>query len=211
MDAVQSSRWDDTFVSTVLGIVHGGEWSGILAANPYHRFAQRSVTAGATGLFAYTDLDSGTGDSAQTHHRILAITDGNGRVYRETSFREVPLATSSQSGQSIDGLWYDAGTNVQVLPPSGIALTVTINHTPPIISALSADSVTPEFPAGHEDILWLEAAAYLLSKGGAENEAAQTMRAMAEVSRQNMYSDLARRAAGPVHLMFQDRAADWGG
>lgn len=211
MDATNSQRWSDAFVRTALGGVGSSEWQGILAANPYYRFAQRSVSAGSTGLFPYTDLNSGSGDSAQTWNRILAITDGNSIVYRQTDFMASPLATSSNYQSPSASLWYDAGTNVQVLPAAAASLVVSINHTPPRIDQLSADNVTVDFPDGHESILWLEAGAYLLSKGGAENDAAQTLRAMAEQERQDMYAALARRSARPTFLGYGDTSGDWAG
>lgn len=211
MDATNSQRWSDAFVRTALGGVGSSEWHGILNANPYYRFAQRSVTTNSSGQFAYAALNSGSGDSAQNWNRILAVTDGN-VVYRQTAFMAVPLATSSNYQTTSDYLWYDAGENVQALPvTSGLALTVAVNYTPPRIDELSADSITVDFPSGHESILWLEAGAYLLSKGGAENDAAQTLRAMAEQERQDMYSSIARRAARPNFLGYPDTASDWGG
>lgn len=210
MDATSSARWQDPYITTVLGLVSGREWSAILATNPYYRFAQRAVTTDSNGQFAYTALNSGSADSAQTWYRILAITDGNSIVYRQTSFQAVPLATSSNSSSPYERLWYDAGTNAQVLPVSpGLALTVAVNYTPPRVDQLSADAVTVDFPDGHESILWLEAAAFLLSKGGMENDAAQTMRAMAELERQNLYGDMNRRAATPMQLGYPDLASEW--
>lgn len=210
MDAASSSRWTDAFITTVLGIVSDGEWSGILGANPYYKFAQRSVTTSSAGLFAYTSLNSGSGDTAQTWGRILVITNGS-VIYSQTDFAAVPLGTSSTYVNPSRLLWYDAGDNVQILPASSVALTVAVNYTPPRIDQLSADTVTIDFPDGHESILWLEAAAMLLSKGGAENDAAQTMRAMAEQARQQMYSDIGRRSIRPQYLAFPDSAGDWGG
>ena len=86
-----------------------------------------------------------------------------------------------------------------------------VNWIPTRVDSLSADGVNIDFPDGSEVILWLEAAAMLLSKGGAENDAAQTMRAMADEQRQSLYSDIARRAARPLSLEFNDSAMEWGG
>lgn len=212
MDATNSQRWTDATVRTTLGIVSAREWSSLLGANPTYRFAQRSVTTDANGQFAYTSLNSGSGDSAQNWYRILAITDGNFFVYRQTTFMEVPLASNSNYQTTYNKLWYNAGTNVQILPVTpSLVLTVTVNYTPPRIDELSGDSVVVDFPSGHESILWLEAAAFLLSKGGAENDAAQTMRAMADQERQQMYADIGRQAARPLFLGFNDTASEWGG
>jgi hypothetical protein len=211
MDAVSSTRWSDAFITTVLGIVSGREWSGLLSANPYYRFAQRSVTASSTGTVLYTALSSGVGDSAQNWSRILSITDGQ-YLYRQTSFMADPLATTDQPAATIQApQWYDAGQSFQILPVGATALTVSVNWTPPRVDQLSADSVTIDFPDGSETILWLEAASYLLSKGGAENEAAQTMRAMADQERQQLYSNIARRGAQPITMAYNDRASEWGG
>lgn len=212
MDAVLSQRWSDAFIRTTLGIVSAREWSGILGANPYYRFGQITVTLDANTQFAWTALDTGTGDSTQTHYRVLAITDGE-VVYRQTRFMDVPLATTTNYNTPYQRLWYDAGDNVQILPTGGVGSTliVTVNWTPPRVDQLSADSVTIDFPDGHEVILWLEAAAMLLSKGGAENAAAQTMRAMADQERQQLYSDIGRRSATPNYMQFPDRVGDWGG
>lgn len=213
MDAVNSSRWTDSFISTTLGIVSQREWAGILNTNPYYRFAQRSVTASATGLVAYTALNSGTGDTAQTVRKILAVTDGNQIVYQWREFRDIPLATVSSTATAVtsDHYCYDAGTSFQVVPVEAAALVVSVNHTPPRVDSLSADSVTIDFPDGSEVILWLEAAAMLLSKGAAENDAAQTMRAMADQERQNLYAQIARRTTKPFSLGFSDAAASWAG
>ena len=210
MDATGSSRWSDTQIKTVLGIVHYREWEQILAANPTYRFAQRSVTSSTAGLFAYTDLNSGSGNSAQTLHKIIAITDGQS-IYQQTRFQDAPLATSTNFASTSAKLWYDAGTNVQILPVGAVALTVSVNYTPCRVDNLNADSDSIDFPDGSEVILYLEAAAILLSKGGMETEAAQTMRAMAQQERESMYSRIARRSTMPLHLGFNDSASEWGG
>ena len=212
MDANNSSRWTTPIVQTMLGIAHAREWSGILSANPYYRFASCAVTTDANGQVAYTALNSGSGDTAQTWSRILAITDGQ-IVYKQTAFLQVPLGTTTnQAYQQYDRQWYDAGSNIQILPVgSGVALTVTVNWTPPRVENLSADTVTVDFPDGYEVILALEAAALLLSKGAMENEAAQTMRAMAAAQREQLFSDIGRRSASPIFMRFPDSASNWAG
>lgn len=211
MDAANSSRWTDAFITTVLGIVQSREYSGILGANPYYRFATRSVSTDSDGLIPYTDLNGSSGDTAETLYRILAIADGF-TVYRQTEFRSVPLATQTNYDSPYQRLWYDAGANIQILPvSSNLALTITVNYTPPRPDQLSASSVTVDFPDGHEVILWLEAAAMLLEKGGAESEAADRMRTMANLERQQMYQDITRRAARPTYFGYPDLAAEWGG
>lgn len=210
MDANNSARWTPAVIVTALGTVSAREWSGILQANPYYRFAQRAVTTDANGQFLYTALNSGSADTAQNWSRILSITDGN-NVYRQTDFMRVPVATATnQLGQQYELQWYDAGLNVQALPvSSGLSLIVSVNWMPPRADQLSADTVTVDFPDGSESVLYLEAAAFLLSKGAMENNAAQTLRAMADQERQNMYSNISRRSARPIVLGYNDSAADW--
>lgn len=210
MDATGSARWGDPIVRTVLGIITDVEWGGILAANPFYRFASRSVTCATDGTFPYTALNSGSADATQTYYRILSVNDGS-VLYRQTSFMQMPMATSSNYASPYDKYWYDAGSNVQTLPVAANVLTVAVNWMPPRVDSLSGDGVNIDFPDGAEVILWLEAAAMLLSKGGAENDAAQTMRAMADEQRQSLYSDIARRAARPLSLGFNDGASEWAG
>jgi hypothetical protein len=211
MDAASSARWTDAWITTTLGLVGMREWSGILGANPYYRFQQVSTTASAAGLVAYTALSTGSADTKKNFNRILGITDGN-VMYQQTAFMNDPLATANVPAMlAIAPQWYDAGDSLQILPVAATTLTITVNWTPTRIDSLSADSVTIDFPEGSEVILWLEAAAMLLSKGAAENAAAQTMRAMADQERQNMYSNIARRSAHPLSLGFNDRASEWMG
>ena len=212
MDATNSPRWTDATIQTALGIASNREWSGILQANPYYRFSTLTVTTLAAGTLAYTSLSSGTGDSKQNWYRILAITDGSLIVYQQRTFLDNPLAASANSAFTIyDRFWYDAGSNLQIIPVAATTLTVTVNWTPPRVDQLSGVGVTIDFPDGAEVILELEAAALLLSKGAAENEAAQTMRAMADQERLNLYSDITRRSARALHMGFSDRASSWGG
>jgi hypothetical protein len=209
-DGAGSARWSDTWIKTVLGIVHYREWEQILAANPTYRFAQRSVTSSAAGVFAYTDLNSGSGNTLQTVNKILSITDGQA-IYHQTEFKDAPLATSVNYAATQAKAWYDAGTNVQILPVGAVALTVSVNYTPCRVDNLALDADSIDFPDGSEVILYLEAAAFILSKGGMENDTAQMLRAMAQEERQSMYNRIARRAARPQFLGFPDSASDWGG
>lgn len=209
-DATGSPRWSDTEVRTALGIAGLEAWSAILGANPYYKFAQRSVTANALGQFTWASLSSGSGDTAQNLYRLLAMTDGSGVVYRQSAFMDTPLGTATNAVPN-QYLWYDAGDNVQILPVAPTALTVSVNYTPPSIDSLSADTVAVDFPVGHEAVVFLNAAAFLLDKGGAESDAAGALRASAFLRLQMLLQDLSRRAAQPMMLSFPDRASDWGG
>lgn len=211
MDATGSARWTDAFITTVLGIVGMREWAGILNANPYYRFASRAVTTDANGQFLYTALNSGSADTAQNWFKVLVLTDGN-VVYRQVNFADNPLATTSNYASTSYRQWYEAGLNVQVLPvTSGLALTAWVNYTPTRIDSLTGGSVVIDFPEGNESILWLETAAELLNKGGAETDDASTMHSSAALQRQTMYAEIARRSTRMQFLGFNDSARDWAG
>lgn len=211
LDAANSSRWSDAWIKTVLGIVHFREWKGILGANPYYRFAQRSVTTDSSGQFLYTGLNSGSGNTAQTWNRILSITDGQ-NIYNQTAFRDAPLATTTNYASTYVRSWFDAGLSVQVLPvQSGLALTVSVNYTPTRIDNLALDADSIDFPDGSEVILYLEAAAILFTKGNMESDAAQTMKALADVERTALYDQIARRSIQSQHMGMPDSASEWGG
>lgn len=210
MDAVDSDRWSDSLITTVLGRVFDKEWSNILNAAPYYTFAQRSVTQDANGQFTLASLDSGSGDSAQVLYRILNVSDGNSN-YSETRYQDVPLATTANYYPMFGYAYYVAGSFVQCLPiGSGVAMTVGVNYKPTNLADLSADSVTVTFPANAELLLAYQAAAELLNKGGAESQAAQTLIRMADSERMTLLDDLRRRTINPTRLAYPDVRGDWG-
>lgn len=212
IDGVNSDRWDDTEITAVLDLIHDSEWSHILQVAPYHRIGERSVTTDSSGRFDLADLDSGTGDSEERFYRIVTLRDANGNVWSETSARNVPVA--SASGRALHGdrfQFYLYGEEIQVLPvANGTALTVVVNHKPPIISDLSADSIEVEFPAGNIAIVAWQAGAHLLLKGGQEPEAAGALLSMAASERERMLADLARRTMNPRFIEPADDAWEWG-
>lgn len=209
-DATNATRWSDDEVRTALGLAHTREWKRLLNANRYLRFAQRSATQDTGGQFTLASLDSGSADTQQRFYRILDIADGT-RVYDEVQFAEVPVATGIATANT-SYCWYRAGDVVQMLPiASGATVTVTVNHTPTPIDQLSADNVAAEFPRDYELIVAVEAAAYLLEKGGAEAGAAAILAQRAETIRQDMLSDLARTSTSPLRMQYPDTRHAWHG
>ena len=77
MDAANSDRWTDAFITTVLGIVSGREWSSLLGANTYYKFAMRNVTTDSDGKILYTALNSGSGKEEaldrKLQHRLQRV------------------------------------------------------------------------------------------------------------------------------------------
>lgn len=209
-DATSSNRWGDPEVVTALGLAHTREWKRLLNANRYLRFAQRSATEDSLGQIQLSALDSGSADTQQRLYRILDVADGT-RVYDEVQFSEVPVATQIATSNT-SFCWYRVGDVIQCLPiGSGTALTVSVNHIPTPIDQLSSDSVAAEFARDYELIVSVEAAAYLLEKGGAEAGAAAILGQRAEAIRQDMLSDLARTSTSPLRMSYPDSRHVWHG
>jgi hypothetical protein len=210
MDAVGSDRWSDSLIKTVLNSVFEAEWSNILNAAPYYRFATRTVTTDADGQFALSDLDLAGGDSSQYWYRIMSVSDGN-YLYQQTRFQDVPLATTTNYLPSHPRLYYIAGDNVQILPvASDVTMTIGINHKPQSISDLLNDSSSEVvFPRNSHLILVWEAAAQLLLKGGAETSAAVDLKALARQERESLLDDIRRRTINPTMMAYPDNKSDW--
>jgi hypothetical protein len=210
MDAVGSDRWSDSLIKTVLNSVFEAEWSNILNAAPYYRFATRTVTTDADGQFALSDLDLASGDSSQYWYRIMSVSDGN-YLYQQTRFQDVPLATTTNYLPSHPRLYYIAGDNVQILPvASDVTMTIGINHKPQSISDLLNDSSSEVvFPRNSHLILVWEAAAQLLLKGGAETSAAVDLKALARQERESLLDDIRRRTINPTMMAYPDNKSDW--
>lgn len=210
MDAVGSDRWSDSLIKTVLNSVFEAEWSNILNAAPYYRFATRTVTTDADGQFALSDLDLVGGDSSQYWYRIMSVSDGN-YLYQQTRFQDVPLATTTNYLPSHPRLYYIAGDNVQILPvASDVTMTIGVNHKPQSISDLLNDSSSEVvFPRNSHLILVWEAAAQLLLKGGAETSAAVDLKALARQERESLLDDIRRRTINPTMMAYPDNKSDW--
>jgi len=210
MDAVGSDRWSDSLIKTVLNSVFEAEWSNILNAAPYYKFATRTVTTDADGQFALSDLDLDSGDSSQYWYRIMSVSDGN-YLYQQTRFQDVPLATTTNYLPSHPRLYYIAGDNVQILPvASDVTMTIGINYKPQSISDLLSDSSSVvDFPRNSHLILVWEAAAQLLLKGGAETSAAVDLKALAREERESLLDDIRRRTINPTMMAYPDNKSDW--
>jgi hypothetical protein len=211
MDAVGSTRWSDNTIKTVLNNVFDNEWSSILNAAPYYRFAQRQVTTDVNGQFAFTTLDSGSGDSQQNFYRIMSVSDGN-VLYNQTRYQDVPLATTTNYLPTYPRLYYIAGQSVQILPVSpSQSLYVGINYKPTSISDLAGDTSIIDYPDNcHLILVWM-AAAQLLLKGGTEAAAAANLKALADDDRKTLLDDIRRMTINPTMMAYPDQKYDWSG
>lgn len=207
-------RWDSTTILVVGSNVMSEEWGNILNQNADYRFNSVSVTTDSSGRIAIADLTTGSGDTKKNFYRVLSgPTDGN-VLYRQTDFRNVPLATISNYNSPWDYLYYLSGSDYfQCLPvASGTALTVVVNWTPPVVNDLSAGSVVLDYPTNSEMVLvWRTAAKLLIGKGGDESGAAAALDALADDARVQLLGSIARLTTRPTALGFQDLAMHWGG
>jgi len=211
MDAVNSDRWSDSLIKSVLNVVYDDEWSNLLNAYQYYTFAKRTVTTDSNGIIPFSSLSTGGGDSQQNFYRILSVSDGN-VLYSETRFQDVPLATTTNYLPTYPRLYYIAGTDVQILPvASDVQLYIYVNYKPTSLSDLLSDSSTINFPMGGEWIIANEAGARLLNKGGAEAGAAQVLKREAAELRAGMLDDIRRRTINPTMLAYPDQKYDWAG
>jgi hypothetical protein len=211
MDAVGSDRWSDAFIKTVLNAVYDAEWSNILNAAPYYRFAMRQVTTDVNGQVALTSLNSGSGNSEQNFYRAMSVSDGN-VLYSETRFQDVPLATTTNYLPSYPRMYYMTGEYLQALPVAfGVGLYVGVNYKPTALLDLSADTVTIDWPANSHLVLVYQGAYQLLQKGGAEASAAANLRRIADEERQALLDDLRRQTINPTRMAYPDLKYDWSG
>jgi hypothetical protein len=211
MDAVGSDRWSDDLIKTVLNNVYDAEWSNILNAAPYYKFAQRNVTTDVDGKIPLTNLDSGGGDNQQNWYRILSVSDGN-VLYEQTRFQDVPLATTTNYLPTYPRLYYIAGDDIQILPvSSSLALYIYVNYKPTAILDLDSSASVIDFPANAHLIVVWEAAAQLLLKGGAETSAANDLKVLANLERTTLLDDIRRRTINPTRMAYPDLKWDWAG
>jgi len=211
MDAVGSTRWSDATIKLVLNNVFDGEWSNILNAAPYYRFAIRQTTTDASGQFAFTTLSSGSGDTEQNFYRIMSVSDGNA-LYGQTRFQDVPLATTTNYLPTYPRLYYIAGQSVQILPvAASVALYVGVNYKPTAISDLAGDASIIDYPDNSHLVLVWQAAALLLLKGGTEAAAAANLKAMADDNRKSLLDDIRRMTINPTLMAYPDQKYAWGG
>jgi hypothetical protein len=212
MDAVGSDRWGSTLKLQALSTVFGRGWRRILGANRTYRWARRSVTLDSDGRCTVASLDSGSGDSAERFHKLLAAAKVDTQQrYRVGEFMDDPLRTLVHPTFPSFEVWRQ-GDNLQFTPVEAVSVYCFVNHTPTLPKDLATDSSTIVWPADeYVPILAYEAGAFLLGKGGAEAGAAQTLSAMAEDLWKDLLSDVARFSTDPLFVQASDHPSEWGG
>jgi hypothetical protein len=214
-DAVSSPRWSVALageVDQLIGTAHAKEWRRILNANPYQRVALRSVTLDSTGRVPIASLSDVTlPDSSERFYRILLFTAAN-IVLKEVPGKDAftSLLATSVTGVG-SGVYFRIGDYFQAPGYESQAASIWVNHIPTRADALSVDTKTVVFPEDYEDVLAYEAAALILSKGGAEADAAAVCKAYAEDLRRDMLQDITRTSINPLVMQYPDSASEWGG
>jgi hypothetical protein len=203
-----SSQWSDAIVRTWLGLEHRAAYRRILNANNEYRMAQVVVTEDVNGQFVKTLMDTGTGDTAMTHYRILSLSDSQQMFYRQTRYQDFPNPTNPAL---LAYVWYEFGLSIQVFPAvSGNTLTATVNAMPVRADLLASDASLVDFPDDYESALAWGTAAYLAKKGGNETDASREYRAVADAIYEDMLNDIRRAGKDPTRMRAMDDPAQWG-
>lgn len=206
-DAVGQPRWGSVLKNQLLGEVHWREWRDLLNVDRHLRMASRTVTTDADGRFTQAALTSGSGDNTEAFYRVLSVNVGN-YFYQPSSYEQYPLAPAQGVQPQI---WYEYGAQIQLMPAVvDQTATVVVNHLPQRADLLASDNSTVVFPDGYELILAYETAASMFTKGAAETSAAADFLSRAQVLRERMHQDIARRSVRPMRLGAQDDRFDWG-
>jgi hypothetical protein len=211
MDAEGSDRWSEDIILLVLDQVFDNEWSNILNAAPYYTFARRQVVTDSEGRVPFTQLNGGGGDKQENFYRMVSLSDGE-RLYTQTSFQNVPLATTSNYLPTYPKMFYQAGQAFQTLPvQSGVQLNAFVNYKPTAIRDLSSGAAFVEFPPRAHLIVVYDAAANLLMKGGAESRQAADLKRLAEMERATLLDDIRRTTTRPTEMAYPDTKFEWAG
>ncbi len=207
MDAARSTRWDITaggFVDRTIGMVQLREWRQLLDMSPYYAVQRVTIASDANGRYARSGLDTGSGDNARRHYRVLGVKIDE-RPYAPVALSDFPF--SEDLGAPFQYVWMEEGDSVLALPKQASkSATFLLNYLPVPQHSLADESSTFTFPAEYEDVVLLEAAAYMLgSKAGAEANPAGAMKGLAEELRRDLYASLGRLTAqGPTWKAFDD-------
>src|SRR5258708_34732534 len=192
-------------------MVHDREWKNILNVNRYVKYNQITTnTDTVTGRIPLTALSTGSGDTQKRLFRILAcIGPTDTIVYNPAEFLEIPLGETFAANVRV---FYLGGDNIFILPKQlNVPFDFRVNWIPTRPADLSTDNIAIVFPNDYQDIIRYEAAAWMLTKGGAETPASAELRQFAEAIRMDMLQDLARFTTDQDQVRFPDSRFEWGG
>lgn len=209
--AVVSPYWDVTpggEVDRKIGMVFDREWKRILNANRFYAFQKITVSTDVNGRIAKTALNTGAGDSIKRFYRVIFVKQGT-QPYTFSKFTDAPLGEDLGSSPYV---WYQEGSSLMFLPKAAsTSFDIYVNYYPQRPDKLSGEGIAVDFPEEFEELIPMEAAAWMLTKGGTETTAAGELRAGAEDIRADMLQDVARISTTPDRMEFPDHPFDWAG
>lgn len=189
------------FVLLVAERVFDREWAGLLDAVPFYRVQKRTYTAtsadAATGGIALTALDSGTGATKQRTYKVLQAERNADRLrYRP------PEQFDFMAGALEDRGAFTCSGDTLYVPglAAGDVITAAVNWRPQLIRSLK-DTDVVDYAEGAYLIPMCETAALMLGKGGRQPGEADTLVAMAEGERQQLYATLGAPVGGVRQLV----------
>lgn len=220
-DAVDSARWSDASIQSLLGLAQWTELGKLLNANNQFYVNGSAgdllVTQDANGQFNWSDLTTGSGDAVKTVYRVITLGQPAGSTQGSSGplyYSWVPYVRypTPQPSTSLPYVWTKVGDKVQVQPAvAGQQMQAVVNYRPCQVQNLAAEASVVPFPDGYEQLLAYLAGAMMLDKGGAEAGAANVLLANAEGIRNDMLLDLGRNSLQPIIAQAMDNAQDWGG
>lgn len=207
-DAESATRWSPQEVLIALDVTFRREWDNILASAPYERINVVSAYLDGEGKIPVASLTSGAGDTRRMFNSIIQLSDGV-NVYKETRVDMVP-PSMADGNLSTDRLFYLTGDTLQVYPATtNTLMRVIVNWKPVSPLELASDSSVVDFPAEGVAMLYMGAAALLLSKGGTETNQAASLLNLASQLREDMLSSMRRRTNMPKFMRYPDSSSNW--
>lgn len=222
MDAAGSDRWDrgaSGEVDLAIGFAFDREWKRILNANNKIRLQKLSPTTDADGAIVLSALTTNaagaaatTGNDLRRFYRIIrnGLQHGN-RIYEKEDFESYPLLHVQDT--QTHRIYYQEGERFRLFPIEANTQidAMFVNYIPQRPDRLTADNIVPDILDGFEDVLKFEAAAFLLSKGDAEMQAARSFKGYAHEIRVELLQDIKRASTDPYQVPYEDTAGSWGG
>jgi hypothetical protein len=225
-DALGSTRWfgfppgssqtGATEVSDIMQLVWQREWKRILNANRHYRMNKVTPTTDAAGFIPVSALTTGAGNAVRHFYRVLTWVFNNYQ-YKTGTQEEWALGQNqgvapriyflSDNGTAPAFMQLPVATNTTF---DGVGSFIWVNWFPQNFVNY-ADGDVVDFPDGYEEIVAIESAAALLAKGGAEIQATNDLKRIAEEFRSEMLQDIARETGKAMRVQFEDTSAMWAG
>ncbi len=208
LDDPNAKRWSATNIDLLIQVTQDTIWAAILDRDPYWVSQLDTITADLTSPGTFSTANGG--DLTKRFYKIQSIvrnTREYGQIHRKNVIIEANevKATDAES----DFVYFFFGPVVHLLPyETAPDVEIRYSFYPTIFNGL-ADGTAVEWPEGHEDALFLGAAALSMAKGGKEDNSA--VMGLADRARQRMFEAIERRAPGPMMPFLTSGTTSWGG